>query len=426
MIGENLETVDPEVFRSLVGEIKRQGDHIELIASENFVSRAVLQAQGSVLTNKYAEGYPGHRYYKGCEYVDEIENLAIDRARKLFGANYANVQPHSGSQANQSVLFGLLQPGDCILGMSLDSGGHLTHGHHCTLSGKWFKVVSYTVRSDTYLIDYDHVMDLAKQHRPKLIIAGYSAYPRGLDFKEFRKIADTVGAYLMTDIAHIAGLVATGHHPSPMDYADVVTSTTHKTLRGPRGGLVLSNNLDIVKKLNSAVFPGIQGGPLMHVIAAKAVAFQEALRDEYSGYIARVVANAKVLASRLEELGCSVLTGGTDNHMLLLDLRKCDFGGSDEHISGKLLADALHDVHITCNKNSVPFDDVSPAITSGVRIGTPAFTTRGFTESEFTQVGDMIVDIIKAQYLNGHSRKDIEETVKQKAIDLCANFPLTI
>lgn len=412
-----LQTQDPEIYKAIDLEKKRQNDWIELIASENFVSQAVLEAQGSVMTNKYAEGYPGKRYYSGCEFVDIAESLAIERVKQLFQCEYANVQPHSGCNANQTVFFALLQPGDTILGMSLDSGGHLTHGSAPSMSGRWFNAVQYGVDPKTYLIDYDEVERLALEHKPKLIIAGYSAYSRTLDFARFRAIADKVGAYLMADIAHIAGLVATGHHPSPMDHAHVVTSTTHKTLRGPRGGIVLSNDPELGKKLNSSLFPGLQGGPLMHIIAAKAVAFGEALKPEFKGYIGQVVSNASALAKTLVGHGYDVLTGGTDNHLLLVDLRK-------HGITGKAAAHSLDLAGITCNKNSVPFDTTSPFITSGLRLGTPAGTTRGFKEKEFEIVGNLISEVLDGLKTNSADNSAVETKVREKALALCSQFPL--
>jgi len=382
-----LSKVDPEIAKVIAQETIRQEQTIELIASENFVSKAVLEAQGSVLTNKYAEGYPGKRYYNGCEVVDVAENLAIDRLKKLFNCAYANVQPHSGSQANQAVYLALLQPGDTILSMSLDCGGHLTHGAAPNQSGKWFNPVFYGVDSKTYMIDYDEVERLALEHKPKLIIAGYSCYTQELDYARFRAIADKVGAYLMADIAHIAGIIAAGEHMSPFPHAHVATSTTHKTLRGPRGGIILSDDLEIGKMMNKAVFPGLQGGPLMHVIAAKAVAFGEALKDDYKTYIKQVIINAKALGRVLQRRGYSILTGGTVNHIIVLDLR--------EHgITGKLASESLERVGITCNKNAVPFDDTSPFITSGVRLGSPACTSRGFGEEEFEDIANMIADVL--------------------------------
>ncbi len=411
----NLQSVDKKIFDLIAQEKQRQHDNIELIASENFVSKAVLEAQGSVLTNKYAEGYPGKRFYDGCKYVDDVESIAIERIKKLFGCNFANVQAHSGSQANQAVFLALLSPGDTILGMSLDSGGHLTHGAAPNLSGKWFNAVSYNVDPKTYLIDYENVRELALKHRPKIIICGYSAYPRSFDFKKFKEIADEVGAYLMADIAHIAGLVATGHHTSPFPYADIVTSTTHKTLRGPRGGIVLTNNEEIAKKINSAIFPGLQGGPLMHVIAAKAVAFGEALDNSFKSYIQNVVYNSKILAKRIIENGFDVLTGGTDNHLLLVDLRS-------KSITGKQAAHSLDNAGITCNKNAIPYDSTSPFITSGIRLGSAASTTRGFGEKEFIIIADLISEVLQAQ--NTDNLEKIEQEVRAKSMALCSKFPM--
>lgn len=412
----SLSESDNEIFQIINLESERQDNYLELIASENFVSRAVLAAQGSCLTNKYAEGYPGKRYYSGCHEVDKVEILAIERVKKLFNCNYANVQPHSGSQANQAVFLALLQPGDTILGMSLDSGGHLTHGAAPNMSGKWFKAVFYGVNEATYLIDYNEIERLALAHRPKLIIAGFSAYPRQLDFAKFRQIADKVGAYLLADIAHIAGLIATGNHPSPFDYAHIVTSTTHKTLRGPRGGLILSNDEEIGKKINFALFPGLQGGPLMHIIAAKAVAFNEALTAGYKDYIKQVLLNAKILATTLEKRGFNIVTNGTDNHIVLIDLRS-------NNISGKIAAESLDRAGITCNKNTVPFDPTSPFITSGVRLGTPACTTRGFKEPEFIKVGEMIADILDGFQAN-HDHSVVENIIRQQVMLLTQQFPL--
>jgi glycine hydroxymethyltransferase len=393
----------------------RQQSQIELIASENIVSRAVLAAQGSILTNKYAEGYSGRRYYGGCEYVDEVELVAIDRLNSLFGSKFANVQPHSGAQANQAVFFALLNQGDTVLGMDLSAGGHLTHGCKFNLSGKYYNAIAYGVDDNTHLIDYDQVEALAIEHKPKMIIAGASAYPRFIDFHKFRKIADKVGAYLMVDMAHYAGLIAGGVYPTPLPYADVVTSTTHKTLRGARGGLILTNREDIAKKINSAVFPGLQGGPLMHVIAAKAVAFGEALEPEFKDYAFQVVKNAKALANVLLDAGIDLLSGGTDCHMLLLDLRSLGISGKDaEHY--------LEQAHITCNKNGIPKDPQPPTITSGIRLGTPAATTRGFKEDEFRQVGYMIVDVLKA-LAKGNADSVIDAT-KSQAIELCQRFPI--
>jgi len=412
-----LSSFDNEISSAITFEKKRQEEFIELIASENFVSPAVLEAQGSILTNKYAEGYPGKRYYSGCEEVDKAEVLAIDRVKKLFNCSYANVQPHSGSQANQAVFLALLEPGDTILGMSMDSGGHLTHGATPNLSGKWFKAVSYGVRSDDYLIDYDAVEALALEHKPKLIIAGYSCYPRSLDFKRFREIADKIGSYFMADIAHIAGLIATGEHESPFPYAHVVTSTTHKTLRGPRGGIILSDDAEIGKKMNSAVFPGLQGGPLMHVIAAKAVAFKEALSPDYKDYIKQVINNARSLAKALESHGFGVLTHGTDNHMVILDLRK-------HGLTGKAAAASLDNAGITCNKNNVPFDTASPFVTSGIRLGSPACTTRGFGEAEFLLVADFIKEVLEGLKNNPDDNSAMEQAVLAKVKALTAQFPI--
>ena len=415
IFNNNLHETDKEIDEIIKHEKLRQSSVIELIASENFVSPAVLEAQGSILTNKYAEGYSGKRFYNGCEEVDKAENLAIERAKKLFNCKYANVQPHSGSQANQAVYLALLQPGDTILGMSLDSGGHLTHGAAPNMSGKWFNAVSYSVNKETYLIDYDEIERLIVLHKPKLLIAGFSAYPRNIDFAKFREIADKVGAYFMADIAHIAGLVATGEHQSPIPYAHIVTSTTHKTLRGPRGGLILSNNEEIGKKINSALFPGLQGGPLMHVIAAKAVAFLENLQPEYKSYIQKVISNAKALASSLQERGYDILTGGIDNHIVLVDLRK-------DGITGKLAANSLDRAGITCNKNAIPFDETSPFITSGIRLGTPACTTRGFKEKDFILVGHMVADILDG-LKNNEDNSELEQKVLNEVTKLIKLFP---
>jgi glycine hydroxymethyltransferase len=414
---DKLSDADPDLYASLRQELGRQQEQIELIASENIVSTAVLEAQGSVLTNKYAEGYSGKRYYGGCEYVDIAETLAIERAKKLFGCEYANVQPHSGAQANQAVFMALLQPGDTFMGMDLAAGGHLTHGAPANQSGKWFKVVSYGVTRDTNLIDYDEVEAKAREHKPKLIIAGGSAYPRQIDFARFRKIADEVGAYLMVDMAHYAGLVAAGVYPSPLPHAHVVTTTTHKTLRGPRGGMILSNDLDLGKKFNSAVFPGLQGGPLMHVIAAKAVAFGEALRPEFKTYAANVVANAKVLAERLIAGGLDIVSGGTDSHIVLVDLRP-------KKLTGKAAEHALESAGMTCNKNGVPFDPEKPFVTSGVRLGTPAATTRGFGTAEFAQVGDMIVEVLDALAVSNGDNAAAEGRVRARVQELCRRFPI--
>lgn len=408
---------DPVLFAALQDELKRQQNQIELIASENIVSRAVLEAQGSVLTNKYAEGYPGRRYYGGCEFVDVAEQLAIDRVKLLFGCEYANVQPHSGSQANQAVFFSLLKPGDTILGMSLAAGGHLTHGAAPNQSGKWFDAVQYGVRRDDHRIDFDEVERLAQEHKPKLIIAGGSAYPRMIDFARFRKIADSVGALFMVDMAHFAGLVAGGVHPSPLPHAHVVTTTTHKTLRGPRGGLILSNDLEIGKKLNSAIFPGIQGGPLMHVVAAKAVAFGEALAPEFKTYAAAVQNNARVLAKTLVEQGVDIVSGGTDTHLMLVDLRP-------KKLTGKVAEASLERAGITCNKNAIPFDPEKPTITSGVRLGTPAGTTRGFGLSEWQTIGTLIGEVLDGLVANPEDNSKVEMVVRGKVLDLCRRHPI--
>jgi len=409
---------DPEIAEVLGLEMGRQRNQIELIASENIASKAVLEVQGSVLTNKYAEGYPGRRYYGGCEHVDIAESLAIERVKKLYDCAYANVQPNSGSQANQAVMTALIKPGDTILGMSLAAGGHLTHGAKPNQSGKWFNAVQYGVREDDHLIDYDEVEKLAKEHKPQLIIAGGSAYPRVIDFKLFREIADAVGAYLLVDMAHISGLVAGGAHPSPLPYADAVTTTTHKTLRGPRGGLILTNNEDLGKKFNSAIFPGIQGGPLMHVIAAKAVAFGEALQPDYKLYIQQVVQNAKALADTLVGHGFDIVSGGTDNHLVLVDLRP-------KGLTGDVAEAAMERAFITCNKNGVPFDPAPPMVTSGVRLGTPAGTTRGFGVAEFQKVGDLIARVLDAVAANGGEAVPDEETAVRAEVEaLCARFPI--
>ncbi|SEW25362.1 serine hydroxymethyltransferase [Aliiroseovarius sediminilitoris] len=415
---ESLASRDPELYRSITDELGRQRDEIELIASENIVSAAVMEAQGSVLTNKYAEGYPGRRYYGGCQYVDMAENLAIDRAKKLFDCEFANVQPNSGSQANQGAFMAMIQPGDTILGMNLASGGHLTHGAAPNQSGKWFNAVQYGVRKQDNLIDYDEVQALATEHKPKLIIAGGSAIPRQIDFARFREIADSVGAFLLVDMAHFAGLVAAGEHPSPFPYADVATTTTHKTLRGPRGGMILTNREDLAKKINSAIFPGIQGGPLMHVIAAKAVAFGEALRPEFKEYQKQVRANAVALADQLMKGGLDIVTGGTDTHVMLVDLRP-------KGVTGNIVDKALGRAHITCNKNGIPFDPEKPTVTSGIRLGTPAGTTRGFGEAEFREIADLIVEVVDGLAANGaDGNADVEAAVKAKVAALCARFPL--
>ena len=414
----DLKTSDPDLYASITDELKRQQEQIELIASENIVSKAVLQAQGGVMTNKYAEGYPGKRYYGGCECVDVAEDLARDRAKKLFNCAYANVQPHSGAQANQAVFLALLQPGDTFLGMSLDAGGHLTHGAAPNQSGKWFNAIQYGVRKEDGRIDFDEVEALAKKHKPKLILAGGSAYPRVIDFKRFRAIADSIGAYFMVDMAHFAGLVAAGVHPSPLEHAHVVTTTTHKTLRGPRGGMILSNDEDLGKKFNSAVFPGLQGGPLMHVIAAKAVAFGEALRPEFKDYAAQVVRNVQTLGETLKSRGVDLFTDGTDTHLILVDLRPLKITGKDAEAS-------LHAANITTNKNSIPFDTEKPFITSGVRLGSPACTTRGFGVEEFKQVGTLIADVLDGLSQNGiDGNGKVEAAVKAKVLDLCGKFPI--
>ncbi|MDI3308114.1 MAG: serine hydroxymethyltransferase [Acetobacteraceae bacterium] len=410
---------DPEIAAAIGRELVRQQDGIELIASENIVSRAVLEAQGSVLTNKYAEGYPGRRYYGGCDYVDEAERLAIERACKLFGCGFANVQPHSGAQANQAVFLALLQPGDAFMGLDLAAGGHLTHGSPANLSGKWFRPVPYTVRREDQLIDMEEVARIARANRPKLIIAGGSAYARFWDFARFRQIADEVGAYFMVDMAHFAGLVAGGAHPSPFPHAHVATTTTHKTLRGPRGGMILTNDEPLAKKINSAVFPGLQGGPLMHVIAAKAVAFGEALRPEFRAYAKAVVANAKALAEELRGQGLDLVTGGTDNHLLLVDLRP-------KRLTGKAAEGALNRAHLTCNKNAIPFDPEKPMVTSGVRLGTPAATTRGFGEAEFRTVGKLIGEVLDglARANDAEGNTAVEASVKARVLELCQRFPI--
>ncbi len=415
---ETLGQADAAVFGAVRDELRRQQEQIELIASENIVSRAVLEAQGSVFTNKYAEGYPGKRYYQGCAPSDKVETLAIERAKQLFGAAYVNVQPHSGAQANGAVMMALAKPGDTILGMSLNAGGHLTHGAKAAQSGKWFNAIQYGVRQDDHLVDFDQVEALAREHKPRIIIAGGSAYPRVLDFARFRAIADEVGAYLFVDMAHFAGLVAAGVHPSPLPHAHVVTTTTHKTLRGPRGGMILSNDEDLGKKINSAVFPGLQGGPLMHVIAAKAVAFGEALRPEFKDYARRVVENAKVLAAKLVERGCDVVAGGTDTHLALIDLRP-------KGLTGKDADEALERSAITCNKNGVPFDPLPPTKTSGIRVGSPAGTTRGFGPAEFAMIGDMIADVLDGLAANGPENNGaVEAQVKDRVRALCRRFPI--
>ncbi len=415
---QSLADRDPELFGSITSELGRQRDEIELIASENIVSAAVMEAQGSVMTNKYAEGYPGRRYYGGCQFVDIAENLAIDRAKQLFGCEFANVQPNSGSQANQGVFQALIKPGDTILGMSLDAGGHLTHGAAPNQSGKWFNAVHYGVRKQDNLIDYDQIEALAKEHNPKLIIAGGSAIPRVIDFARMREIADMVDAYLLVDMAHIAGLVAAGAHPSPFPHAHVATTTTHKTLRGPRGGMILTNDEAIAKKVNSAIFPGIQGGPLMHVIAGKAVAFGEALRPEFKDYIKQVVVNAQALSDQLIKGGLDTVTHGTDTHVVLVDLRP-------KGVKGNATEKALGRAHITCNKNGVPFDPEKPTITSGIRLGSPAGTTRGFGEAEFRQIADWIIEVVDGLAANGEDGNGaVEAKVKAEVAELCARYPL--
>ena len=409
---KNLDVVDTEIQEAINKELSRQRDKLEMIASENIVSKAVMQAQGSVLTNKYAEGYPGKRYYGGCEYVDIVEQLAIDRAKKLFGAKYANVQPHSGAQANTAVYFALLQPGDTILGMNLTDGGHLTHGSPVNISGKYFKIIPYGVDKETERIDYDELERLAKEHQPKLIVGGASAYSRVIDFERMAQIAKSVGAYFMVDMAHIAGLVAAGLHPSPVPYADVVTTTTHKTLRGPRGGLILCRDAEFGKQFNKAIFPGIQGGPLMHVIAAKAVAFKEALSDEFKVYQQQVLDNAKALADELVKKRFRIVSGGTDNHLMLVDLRS-------KNITGKEAQFLLDEIGITANRNTIPFEPLSPFVTSGIRLGTPALTTRGLKEEDIREVADIIADVIE-------NREDsaVIEAAKAKVQAICKKFPL--
>jgi glycine hydroxymethyltransferase len=414
----DLADTDPALAQAIDKELTRQRDEIELIASENIVSRAVMQAQGSVMTNKYAEGYVGRRYYGGCEYVDIAETLAIERACQLFGCEFANVQPNSGSQANQGVFQALLQPGDTILGMSLDAGGHLTHGAAPNQSGKWFNAVQYGVRKQDNLLDYDQVQELATEHKPKLIVAGGSAIPRQIDFKRMREIADSVGAYLHVDMAHFAGLVAAGEHPSPFPHAHVATTTTHKTLRGPRGGMIVTNDAALAKKFNSAIFPGIQGGPLMHVIAAKAVAFGEALKPEFKTYIQNVIANAQALSDQLIKGGLDTVTHGTDTHVLLVDLRP-------KGVKGNATEKALGRANITCNKNGVPFDPEKPAVTSGIRLGSPAGTTRGFGEAEFRQIADWIIEVVDGLAANGEEgNAAVEAKVRSEVAKLCAGFPI--
>lgn len=414
----SLADADPDIAKAVALELGRQRDEIELIASENIVSKAVLEAQGSVLTNKYAEGYPGRRYYGGCQFVDIAEDLAISRAKALFGCDFANVQPNSGSQANQGVFMALLKPGDTFMGLNLAAGGHLTHGAPVNMSGKWFNVVSYGVNPDTHVIDMAEVERLADEHKPKLIIAGGSAYARHWDFEGFRRIADKIGAYFFVDMAHFAGLVAGGAHPSPFPHAHVVTTTTHKTLRGPRGGMILTNDPDIAKKVNSAIFPGLQGGPLMHVIAAKAVAFNEALQPDFKAYAAQVVKNAAALSDALKAKGFAIVTGGTDNHLMLVDLRP-------KKVTGAAAEKALGRAHITCNKNGIPFDPEKPMVTSGIRLGTPAATSRGFGVAEFQTVANLIAEVIDGLAANGEAGNGaIEEAVKAKVHALTARFPI--
>jgi glycine hydroxymethyltransferase len=414
---KNLSEADPELFKAVNDELIRQQNHIELIASENIVSKAVLEAQGSVLTNKYAEGYPGKRYYNGCEHVDVAEQLAIDRLKKIFDCKFANVQPHSGAQANGAVFLALLNPGDTFLGMSLNSGGHITHGLKISMSGKWFNAIGYDVDNESELIDYDNVEKLALEHKPKLIIAGGSAYSRVIDFKRFREIADKVGAYLMVDMAHFSGLVAGKGYPNPCDYAHVVTSTTHKVFRSGRGGIILTNHEDLSKKFNSAVFPGYQGGPLMHVIAGKAAGFLEALKPEFESYIKSVLANAKILAETLKNKGFKIYSGGTDTHLMLVDLRPFN-------VKGNLAAESLCRANITCNKNGIPFDTESPIVTSGIRLGSQAATTRGFGLKEFEKVGELITRVIKGLSENPNDNSKIELEVQKEVVELCSSFPI--
>ena len=418
LFSQTLAESDPEVAGIAGRELKRQRDEIELIASENFVSRAVLEAAGTVLTNKYAEGYPGNRYYGGCHVVDEVETLAIERAKALFKCRFANVQSHSGSTANQEAFMALMQPGDTFMGLALDTGGHLTHGSPVNLSGKWFKVVPYRVRRQDHRIDFDEVAELARRHKPKVIVAGGSAYPRIIDFAAFRAIADEVGAKLMVDMAHFAGLVAGGAHPSPLPHAHIVTSTTHKTLRGPRGAMILTNEENLAKKINSAVFPGMQGGPLMHIIAAKAVAFGEALRPEFKAYARAVVENCKALGEVLASAGYDLVSGGTDTHLLLVDLRP-------KKLTGNIVEKALGRAHITVNKNAVPFDPEKPQVTSGIRIGSPAGTTRGFGVAEFRSIGRLMAEVLDGQAANGEAgNAKVEAKVKAEALALCQRFPI--
>ena len=412
----NLATSDNEILSVIKNEFQRQEEGIELIASENYVSKAVMEVQGSVLTNKYAEGYPGKRYYGGCEFVDIAESLAIERLKKLFGCNFANVQPHSGANANQTVYFACMNPGETVMGLSLSSGGHLTHGFHVNQSGKWFKAVSYGVTEEG-LIDYEEAAKLALEHKPKMIIAGFSAYSRVIDWRKFREIADSCGAILMADVAHVSGLIVTGQYPNPFPYADVVTSTTHKTLRGPRGGVIMTNSEEMAKKINSANFPGTQGGPLMHVIAAKAVSFKEALEPAFKIYAENVVKNARILAKTLIERGLKIVTGGTDNHMMIVDLTP--FG-----ITGKMAEKSLENGGLTCNKNTIPFDKASPFVTSGIRLGTPAGTTRGFGEKEFTEIGNLIADILEGLRKSPEDNSSIEKSVFEKVKIITDKFPI--
>ncbi|WP_277600656.1 serine hydroxymethyltransferase [Altericroceibacterium xinjiangense] len=415
---DGLEQADPEVFAAVRGELARQRSRIELIASENIASKAVLEATGSIFTNKYAEGYPGRRYYGGCEYADVVENLAIERAKQLFGCNFANVQPNSGSQMNQAVFLALLQPGDTFMGLDLSAGGHLTHGSPVNMSGKWFNAVSYGVRREDQLLDMEQVARLAHEHKPKLIIAGATAYPRQWDFAAFRQIADEVGAWLLVDMSHFSGLVAGGVHPAPFPHAHVATSTTHKSLRGPRSGIILTDDEALAKKFNSAVFPGMQGGPLVHVIAAKAVALAEALRPEFKVYAQSVVENAKALAASLQEHGVGIVSGGTDNHLMLADL-------SSRQVTGKAAEKALERAYLTCNKNAVPFDALPPAQTSGIRLGTPAGTTRGFGPAEFRKVGQLIAEVIEGLHRNGEQGDaQVEQSVRRRVSELCEEFPV--
>ena len=417
MFERGLADADPEVFSVVQSELRRQQEHVELIASENIVSRAVLEAQGSVLTNKYAEGYPGRRYYEGCEWVDVAEQIAIDRAKALFGCSFANVQPHSGSQANQAVFMALLKPGEAFMGLDLAAGGHLTHGSPVNQSGKWFRPVSYKVRQQDQVMDYDAIAETAEAEKPRLIIVGGTAYGRIIDFKRCREIADSVGAYLMVDMAHFAGLVAGGVYPSPLPWAHVVTSTTHKTLRGPRGGMILSNDEEIGKKLNRGVFPGLQGGPLMHVIAAKAVALGEAMQPDFRVYARRVVENAEVLANSLISHGLAIVSGGTDTHLMLVDLRP-------KGVTGKAAASSLHRAYLTCNYNGIPFDPQPPMVTSGIRLGTPASTTRGFGTAEFRQVAALIAEVVDGVAANGEANGEVETAVREKVLDLTSRFPI--